>query len=297
MIKKLRAKHVPETAYLIMFTIFSAAAFVEGTTLTHVFGVDRLMALTYRIYQLSVLGVLKNLLLDDSTKNQNRHFPDACRALFHLPSCAGNGAFFMAIFIFGAVGVDWKKILKCFFFTGLLLTCLSLFGALFRIIPNMAQSRTYLGIPFHRFSMGIATPTDFAAHVFSLMMAAVLLRDFKCDRKCLILLSLIAFLTFALTDARLDLILMILLLLCTAFYDKIKAFITASGPGFFGIIIGGYALFDLWITHVYYMPSRFWETLDRFLSSRLFYGNVAMKQCQVPPLLGVSSLKTATDSC
>ena len=50
MIKKLRAKHVPETAYLIMFTIFSAAAFIEGTTLTHVFGVDRLMALTYRIY-------------------------------------------------------------------------------------------------------------------------------------------------------------------------------------------------------------------------------------------------------
>lgn len=69
MIKKLRAKHVPETAYLIMFTIFSAAAFIEGTTLTHVFGVDRLMALTYRIYQLSVLGVLgKIFFLDDSTK-------------------------------------------------------------------------------------------------------------------------------------------------------------------------------------------------------------------------------------
>ena len=288
MIKKLRAKHVPETAYLIMFTIFSAAAFIEGTTLTHVFGVDRLMALTYRIYQLSVLGVLgKIFFLDDSTKKTKTGIFLTLAVLYFICHRAQAMApFFMAIFIFGAVGVDWKKILKCFFFTGLLLTCLSLFGALFRIIPNMAQSRTYFGIPFRRFSMGIATPTDFAAHVFSLMMASVLLRDFKCDKKCLILLSLIAFLTFALTDARLDLILMILLLLCTAFYDKIKAFITASGPGFFGIIIGGYALFDLWITHVYYMPSRFWETLDRFLSSRLFYGNVAMKQCQIPPLFG-----------
>lgn len=92
MIKKLRAKHVPETAYLIMFTIFSAAAFVEGTTLTHVFGVDRLMALTYRIYQLSVLGVLgKIFFLDDSTKKTKTGI---FRALFHLPSCAGNGAFF-----------------------------------------------------------------------------------------------------------------------------------------------------------------------------------------------------------
>lgn len=110
MIKKLRTKHVPETAYLIMFTIFSAAAFIEGTTLTHVFGVDRLMALTYRIYQLSVLGVLGKIFFwTTRRKNQNRHFPDACRALFHLPSCAGNGAFFMAIFIFGAVGVDWKR--------------------------------------------------------------------------------------------------------------------------------------------------------------------------------------------
>ena len=252
MIKKLRTKHVPETAYLIMFTIFSAAAFIEGTTLTHVFGVDRLMALTYRIYQLSVLGVLgKIFFLDDSTKKTKTGIFLTLAVLYFICHRAQAMApFFMAIFIFGAVGVDWKKILKCFFFTGLLLTCLSLFGALFRIIPNMAQSRTYFGIPFRRFSMGIATPTDFAAHVFSLMMASVLLRNFKCDRKCLILLSLIAFLTFALTDARLDLILMILLLLCTAFYDKIKAFITASGPGFFGIIIGGYALFDLWITHV-----------------------------------------------
>lgn len=191
MIKKLRAKHVPETAYLIMFTIFSAAAFVEGTTLTHVFGVDRLMALTYRIYQLSVLGVLgKIFFLDDSTKKTKTGIFLTLAVLYFICHRAQAMApFFMAIFIFGAVGVDWKKILKCFFFTGLLLTCLSLFGALFRIIPNMAQSRTYLGIPFHRFSMGIATPTDFAAHVFSLMMAAVLLRDFKCDRKCLILRS------------------------------------------------------------------------------------------------------------
>lgn len=95
MIKKLRAKHVPETAYLIMFTIFSAAAFVEGTTLTHVFGVDRLMALTYRIYQLSVLGVLeKSSFWTTRRKKPKQAFPDACRALFHLPSCAGNGAFF-----------------------------------------------------------------------------------------------------------------------------------------------------------------------------------------------------------
>lgn len=75
MIKKLRTKHVPETAYLIMFTIFSAAAFIEGTTLTHVFGVDRLMALTYRIYQLSVLGVLGKIFFwTTRRKNQNRHF-------------------------------------------------------------------------------------------------------------------------------------------------------------------------------------------------------------------------------
>ena len=95
MIKKLRAKHVPETAYLIMFTIFSAAAFIEGTTLTHVFGgsIDG-----FDISHLPAFGsrrARKNLLfgrLDE--KNQNRHFPDACRALFHLPSCAGNGAFF-----------------------------------------------------------------------------------------------------------------------------------------------------------------------------------------------------------
>ena len=142
MIKKLRAKHVPETAYLIMFTIFSAASFIEGTTRTHVFGVDRLMALTYRIYQLSILGVLgKIFFLDDSTKKTKTGIFLTLAVLYFICHRAQAMApFFMAIFIFGAVGVDWKKILKCFFFTGLLLTCLSLFGALFRIIPNVAQS-------------------------------------------------------------------------------------------------------------------------------------------------------------
>ncbi|WP_334117627.1 beta-carotene 15,15'-monooxygenase, partial [Ligilactobacillus sp.] len=288
MIAKIRENHIPETAYLIMFIIFSAAAFIEGTTLTHVFGVDRLMAVTYRVYQLSVLGVLgKIFFLDDSTKKTKAGIFLTLAVLYFIcHRVQVMSPFFMAIFIFGAVGVDWKKILKCFFFTNLTMTCLAFLCSLFRIIPNMTQSRMYFGIPFHRFGMGIATPTDFAAHAFSLMLAFILIRGFRCSKGLLTGLSVIAFLTFAFTDARLDLVLMILLLSCTAFYDKVEKFILASGPVFFGIILGGYALFDLWITHVYHMPSRFWETLDRFLSSRLFYGNVAMKQCQVPPLFG-----------
>lgn len=288
MLQKLRTGRIPETAYLIMLTVFIAAAFIEGTTLTHVFGVGQVMSLTYRIYQLTVLAVLvKIFFLDDSRLVTKAAILTALGLVYVICHRAQAMApFFLAIFIFGAIGVDWSKILKCFFFTDLVLLIATVLAATFHAIPNPAQVRMYFGIPFQRLGMGIVTPTDLAAHAFSLMIAYALLKNFRFSRRQLLGLAVLTVAVFVLTDTRLDFMLMLLLLLSSAFYRDIRKFVTEAGPELFGILTGGVALLDLWITHVYYMPSRFWETVDRFMSSRLFYGNVAMKKCQVPPLLG-----------
>lgn len=82
--------------------------------------------------------------------------------------------FSMGIFVLGARNVDFKRIIKIYFYVGMLLLAFVVISAMGGLIRNLVYRREMTNIV--RQSFGIAYPTDFAAHVLYLILAYAYLK-------------------------------------------------------------------------------------------------------------------------
>ncbi|MFJ6942089.1 MAG: hypothetical protein ACIRZV_04645 [Limosilactobacillus mucosae] len=82
--------------------------------------------------------------------------------------------FSMGIFVLGARNVDFKRIIKIYFYVGMLLLAFVVISAMGGLIKNLVYRRDMTNIV--RQSFGIAYPTDFAAHVLYLILAYAYLK-------------------------------------------------------------------------------------------------------------------------
>lgn len=82
--------------------------------------------------------------------------------------------FSMEIFVLGARNVDFKRIIKIYFYVGMLLLAFVVISAMGGLIRNLVYRRDMTNIV--RQSFGIAYPTDFAAHVLYLILAYAYLK-------------------------------------------------------------------------------------------------------------------------
>lgn len=82
--------------------------------------------------------------------------------------------FSMGIFVLGARNVDFKRIIKIYFYVGMLLLAFVVISAMGGLIRNLVYRRDITNIV--RQSFGIAYPTDFAAHVLYLILAYAYLK-------------------------------------------------------------------------------------------------------------------------
>lgn len=82
--------------------------------------------------------------------------------------------FSMGIFVLGARNVDFKRIIKIYFYVGMLLLAFVVISAMGGLIRNLVYRRDMINIV--RQSFGIAYPTDFAAHVLYLILAYAYLK-------------------------------------------------------------------------------------------------------------------------
>ena len=82
--------------------------------------------------------------------------------------------FSMGIFVLGARNVDFKRIIKIYFYVGMLLLAFVVISAMGGLIRNLVNRRDMTNIV--RQSFGIAYPTDFAAHVLYLILAYAYLK-------------------------------------------------------------------------------------------------------------------------
>ena len=82
--------------------------------------------------------------------------------------------FSMGIFVLGARNVDFKRIIKIYFYAGMLLLAFVVISAMGGLIRNLVYRRDMTNIV--RQSFGIAYPTDFAAHVLYLILAYAYLK-------------------------------------------------------------------------------------------------------------------------
>jgi hypothetical protein len=175
---------------------------------------------------------------------------------------------FVYFLIIGAKDVPFLKIIKTYLWTGGTLLGYTVVSALLEIIPNLIFYRDG-GRP--RVSFGMIYPTNFAACVFFLVLAYCYLRHDKMNRFDYIGIMIIGSIVYIFTDARLDVITIILLLVALGIYqkrtvlkNKYHLIIRLSV-----YIIPAAALFSLITSYLYHPTNFITGKLNSILSGRL----------------------------
>lgn len=276
MMKKLdlNPNKLGERLYFICLVLYLIVNFMAGTTFSRAYGLTTIV-LFLRVSQFTAFLVLvKVFFLDQHNLKKLLLFGGGLTLLFVVCKQAHElDPFFIACFMLGAYKVGYQKILKTYLITELSLL-LGIYGAtILKLLPNNILWREEAGII--RAGLGLATPSDLAAHIFYVMLAYAVYRDFRLKRQELGYLSLIAILVFAVTNSRLDALLMLLLLGMLSCQKYLFYFLKKMGAlKVIGVIIG-YSGLDLLLTYFYTPMSPFYQNLDKLLSRRLFFGKIA----------------------
>ena len=172
-------------------------------------------------------------------------------------------------FIFAARGISFNKIVRQYFNINLMLMLLTMLYSLAGIIKNLAFFR---GTTF-RYSLVTDYPTDFSAHIFYLCLAYCYLNYKKMGWLQWLGILVIDYLTYLVTDTRVDALLMILMVLVMLSVSrklntKLKKFI-ASSYWYLSIVLPySYVL----ITYYFTFSNPVMVKLDQALSGRLALG-------------------------
>ena len=116
---------------------------------------------------------------------------------------------YWVIFLVGAKNVSFEKILKSYFVVSLSIMLFAFSASLLKIIENLQYNSDNRGI---RNSFGIIYPTDFAAHVFFLMLVFLYLKKSKVKICDYIICLIISVFIYCFCKTRLDCICMVLLI-------------------------------------------------------------------------------------
>lgn len=181
----------------------------------------------------------------------------------------------MIIFILSAKNVDFSKIIKCYLkINGVMLSMCCIY-ALLGIIVNLKYVRD--GVT--RLSLGIDYPTDLAAYIFYYILALMFIRYSKINSKDYFLLILASFCTYLITNARLDSVLILMIVPIFALAkraDRNKVISVWFCNGYLGLILILPYLYYL-LTY-YYNGDAIYQKINNMLSGRLYYGNVAINR-------------------
>ena len=263
--------------YLFCFSLYLIVNFMAGTTLSRALGLGAIVILL-RLSQLAVLLVFCKIIIFDRHKFNTilAILVGACFLFIVCKQAHELDPFFMYAFIVGAYGIDFKQILNKYILVILSMLLLVYAAAVLGIVPNNIMWREGAGVV--RAGLGLATPSDLAAHVFYLMLAFAMMRDFIFSRQEIGFMTLIAILIFAVTNSRLDALLMVLLLVTMYFRRYIFKAIKYIGFKGMSFLIVVYALSDLLLTYFFDPYNPFYAQLDALLSRRLLFGNMAFEK-------------------
>ena len=167
--------------YLFCFSLYLIVNFMAGTTLSRALGLGAIVILL-RLSQLAVLLVFCKIIIFDRHKFNTilAILVGACFLFIVCKQAHELDPFFMYAFIVGAYGIDFKQILNKYILVILSMLLLVYAAAVLGIVPNNIMWREGAGVV--RAGLGLATPSDLAAHVFYLMLAFAMMRDFIFSR-------------------------------------------------------------------------------------------------------------------
>lgn len=266
-------------AYILSLCIYIAINYIRGTMLT---------VSEQSIFHVTVLAsaicVIKILIFNNFDKYKYLFMFTFIILLFSIGrQSLDYDMYYYTIFIFGAEGIEFKKILKTFVLTVSIVMTITILSSIFELIPNIEVGRSASSVL--RYSFGALYPTDFAARVFCLILAYVTLKKFVLSVPEYIGIIAIIFTINLVTDTRLDTILMILALLCCILKRYLEKLIAYLGAKKINLLILLFIFINIILPYIYTPNNVVLKKLDDLLSTRLYFGNLAFKNYNVD-LLG-----------
>ena len=181
--------------------------------------------------------------------------------------------------ILAAKDLDFKQILKVFIYIEVFMLLFSDFSVYMGWILEVVNMRT--GNAGIRLSLGSVYPTDLAARIFYISLAYVTLKKFKLKLpEYISLLAICAFIYFV-TDTKVDTLLILLLIVVSAFYNMVMKLLYRIGANTITLVAGAVVGIEIVLTYLYTANSRIFNIMDHILSGRLKYGHMAFKDYNV----------------
>lgn len=172
----------------------------------------------------------------------------------------------------GCRGIDDKKIVKTYFVFGTIYLLITMVCSLTGVIENYSTIRATTGTL--RYSFGIVYSTDFAAHVFFLILAFHYIRDRRIKLLDIIIHILIVAFLNRYCDSRLSEAMILMTLILFIIYDFRGEIFGSRVFGFISTwVTVGCGIFSVVITNLYSGSSVAWVAIDELLfSNRLKIG-------------------------
>lgn len=261
---------ISQNGFLIMFSLYIAYDFLRSTTLA-VPG-----SLKYPIYLLAIVFiVVKTFFLDSYT------FKSFVEILFFgiiggivSYNIKSDVIMMFTIFCIGANNVDFDNIIKIYVVEMILL--LLLVGVLSKL--GYIMNYTYFRDGHLRNSFGTNYPTDFAAHIFYIVIGIIYLLKDKMKLIITIILSLLSIWVLLVTDSRLDgYLTMMVVIIFYLYYSCTKKY-NIRIPRVLGLfIVLGFLVIN-YMTYHYNASSNYYVALNKIMSGRLYLGNLAFSR-------------------
>ena len=258
---------VSEYLFFASFFIYIITQYLGGTMFT-VDGTVSFLLLTIS----SILVFIKIIIFD----NESNLYKLTIVLLLIILFAAGKNSFdynfyYYAFLIFAAKNIEFRKILKYYIIVlagGIIVTAIF---ALIHVIPAIVITRSNSSVL--RLALGSVYPSDLAARIFHLMVGYAVLKKFKLTLPEYLSIIAITVTTYIVTDTKLDLILMILLIICLSFYKYIVILMSMIKPYIFNLLILGFIAINILLAYFYNPKISILNKLNSALTGRLDLAN------------------------
>lgn len=250
--------------YFTAFTLYLVIAFLKTTMITDYLSVH---LLNYGAYLSMGILAFKWLFFSRFTKRQLIF--EAIVLIFAGLSWIKSGdplGFYMAAFVITARGQDFKELIKWYVILTTIMLVLTVVLAEINVIRNLS----YLRAAHVRYAFGVVYPTDFASHVFYLMLAYCYLWFHSLNYQNYLGLLVVAGLLYYFANARLDTIL-ILVIIPVMIVARKKQYTNFDREGLlnYSWMFTGVSAYLAIVAAIFYSPNGLLSLLNRLLSSRL----------------------------
>lgn len=261
--------------FFVSFTIYLVSQYIGGTLIPSDY---KTVFIVITVASIIIMG--KIIVFDD--------YPILAKlliiAIWLILFAAGKNSYdynmyYYSFYIFGAKDIDLKKILRWYLAIISLSVAITTIIAILHIIPTLSVGRSNSAVL--RLSMGAIYPSDLAARIFYLMLGYIVIKKFSLSLPEYISLISITITTYVVTDTKLDLILMIMLVLSAIFYKYISKILDYTNNIVLNLTIILFIFINLFLAYIYNPNNFIFKILDKALTGRLYFGHVGFKDYNV----------------